>query len=57
MDAAVRELYEETGFVVTPAAIGRPDWARVSAFRCRGRRRVQEEVVVTASTNPFEVWS
>jgi 8-oxo-dGTP pyrophosphatase MutT (NUDIX family) len=47
VEAAVRELYEETGFTVAPEAVGRPDWTRTATFKCRGFRRVQEEVVAT----------
>ncbi len=45
VEAAVRELREETGFVVEPAAIGQANWTRVATFKHRGVRRVQEEVV------------
>lgn len=48
LDAAVRELREETGFVVGRDRVGPPTWTRTSTFKCRGSRRVQDEVVVTA---------
>lgn len=47
VEAAVRELREETGFVVTAARIGPPTWRRRATFRHRRRRHVQDEVVVT----------
>ncbi|HEX6355958.1 NUDIX hydrolase [Actinophytocola sp.] len=46
VDAAVRELREETGLTAT--GIGPPNWSRTATFLSRGRRRVQDEVVVTA---------
>jgi 8-oxo-dGTP pyrophosphatase MutT (NUDIX family) len=48
LDTAVRELREETGFAVARDRVGRPTWKRRSAFKCRGFRRIQDEVVVTA---------
>ncbi|GAB3254956.1 NUDIX hydrolase [Kineosporia babensis] len=45
-DAAVRELYEETGIVVTPTQVGPPTWRRRATFAYRQRRHVQDEVVV-----------
>jgi 8-oxo-dGTP pyrophosphatase MutT (NUDIX family) len=47
VDTAVRELREETGLTAT--RIGPPTWTRTATFRMKDRRRVQEEVVVTAS--------
>jgi 8-oxo-dGTP pyrophosphatase MutT (NUDIX family) len=47
VDAAVRELREETGLTAT--RIGPPNWTRTATFRMGSIRRVQEEVVVTAS--------
>jgi 8-oxo-dGTP pyrophosphatase MutT (NUDIX family) len=47
VDAAVRELREETGLTAT--RIGPPNWTRTATFRLGSIRRVQEEVVVTAS--------
>jgi len=47
LEAAIRELREETGFVVTAAQIGPPTWRRRATFRHRRRRHVQDEVVVT----------
>lgn len=48
-DAAIRELREETGLVVTRGQLGPPNWRRLASFRCRHERRLQHEVVVTAS--------
>jgi 8-oxo-dGTP pyrophosphatase MutT (NUDIX family) len=47
VDAAIRELREETGFAVSAAHIGPALWTRKATYRHRGRRRVQSEVVVT----------
>ena len=44
--AAVRELAEESGIVVTPDQVGEPGWRRRATFRYRGERRVNNEVVV-----------
>jgi 8-oxo-dGTP pyrophosphatase MutT (NUDIX family) len=48
LDAAVRELREETGIVVRPDQIGRPRWTRTASFRHRATRHLQHEVVVIA---------
>jgi 8-oxo-dGTP pyrophosphatase MutT (NUDIX family) len=47
VDAAVRELREETGLIVPADHIGPPHWTRRATFKCRGFRRIQSEVVVT----------
>jgi 8-oxo-dGTP pyrophosphatase MutT (NUDIX family) len=46
VDAAVRELREEAGIVVTPEQVGPPTWRRIGVFRHRDVRHVQHEVVV-----------
>lgn len=46
VDAAVRELAEETGLRVEPSDIGAPKWRRTVTFRHAGFRRLQDEVVV-----------
>lgn len=46
LDAAVRELREETGIVVAPSQVGQPTWRRRASFRHRKVRRLQDEVVV-----------
>jgi 8-oxo-dGTP pyrophosphatase MutT (NUDIX family) len=48
LDAAVREVREETGLVITPDQLGPPAWRRDSTWRSRGLRRLQHEVVVLA---------
>lgn len=50
LEAAVRELAEETGLVVDASTIGTPTWRRRASFRHRQTRHVQDEVVVTART-------
>jgi 8-oxo-dGTP pyrophosphatase MutT (NUDIX family) len=47
VDAAIRELREETGIVVDPAQVGSPTWRRDASFRYRGTRHLQHEVVLT----------
>ncbi|MFC4147875.1 NUDIX hydrolase [Micromonospora mangrovi] len=44
---ALRELREETGFVVTAAQLGPPSWRRRASFVHRQSRHVQDEVVLT----------
>ena len=46
LDAAVRELREETGIEVAPWEVGRPTWRRCASFRHRGVRHLQDEVIV-----------
>ena len=46
VDAAVRELHEETGIVVVPSQIAPSTWGRDASFRYRGRRYVNHEVVM-----------
>jgi 8-oxo-dGTP pyrophosphatase MutT (NUDIX family) len=47
VDAAVRELREETGIAATAEQVGRPTWRRDATYRYRGRRRLQHERVVS----------
>jgi 8-oxo-dGTP pyrophosphatase MutT (NUDIX family) len=47
VDAAVRELREETGIAATPEQVGRPSWRRDATYRYRGERRLQHERVVS----------
>lgn len=46
LEAAVRELREETGMVIAPSQVGAPSWRRAASFRHRKARHVQDEVVV-----------
>lgn len=46
LDAAIRELREETGIVAAPSQVGLPTWRRRASFRHRQTRHVQDEVVV-----------
>jgi 8-oxo-dGTP pyrophosphatase MutT (NUDIX family) len=51
VDAAVRELREETGLEVAPAAVGPGLWHRHATFRYRGRRHIQCETVLTVDVD------
>lgn len=46
LEAAVRELREETGFAVLPAQVSAPSWRRHATFVHRRRRLVQTEAIV-----------
>lgn len=46
LDAAIRELREETGIVITPDRVGAPTWRRRASFIHRRLRHVQREVVM-----------
>jgi 8-oxo-dGTP pyrophosphatase MutT (NUDIX family) len=48
LQAAVREIREETGLALDPAQVGPPRWRRDTTWRSRGVRRLQHEVVVLA---------
>lgn len=45
---AVREIAEETGFVLHPDALGPPRWHRHATYLRRGVRVLQHEYVLTA---------
>jgi 8-oxo-dGTP pyrophosphatase MutT (NUDIX family) len=46
VQAALRELREETGIIVTAQRVGPPTWRRRATFKHRQLRHVQDEVVV-----------
>jgi 8-oxo-dGTP pyrophosphatase MutT (NUDIX family) len=46
LEAAVRELREETGIFIAAPQVGAPSWRRTASFRHRGTRHVQDEVIV-----------
>jgi 8-oxo-dGTP pyrophosphatase MutT (NUDIX family) len=48
LDAAIREIREETGLLLDPAQVSPPSWRRDSTWVSRGKRRLQHEVVVHA---------
>lgn len=47
LDAAVRELREETGIIAARSGVGPPAWRRRASFRYRQERRLQDEVIAT----------
>lgn len=46
VDAAVRELAEETGIVIAAGDVQGANWRRRATFRYRGKRLVNTEVIV-----------
>lgn len=46
LEAALRELREETGILAEARDIGPPSWRRTATFRYRRERRLQHELVV-----------
>lgn len=46
LDAALRELREETGILARSADVGPPNWRRRATFLHAGARHLQNEVVV-----------
>jgi 8-oxo-dGTP pyrophosphatase MutT (NUDIX family) len=44
--AAIRELFEETGITIRDSQVGMPTWTRDGSFRHRQLRHLQHEVVV-----------
>jgi 8-oxo-dGTP pyrophosphatase MutT (NUDIX family) len=49
VQAAVREIREETGLVIEPDQVGEPRWRRSATWSGRGLRRLQHEVVVAVA--------
>lgn len=47
VDAAVRELREETGLAIAGDQVGPATWRRDATYRYRGERRLQHERVAT----------
>src|SRR4051794_25586318 len=47
VEAAIRELHEETGIVAERRQVSAPDWRRRASFVHRQQRHLQDEVVVT----------
>jgi 8-oxo-dGTP pyrophosphatase MutT (NUDIX family) len=47
IEAAVRELREETGIRVEPASVNKATWRRDVEYTYRGERRLQHELVTT----------
>ncbi len=48
VEAAVREMYEETGIRIEPQDVGVPLWFREVRYLYRGERRIQNETIVVA---------
>jgi 8-oxo-dGTP pyrophosphatase MutT (NUDIX family) len=48
LEAAIREIREETGLLLDPAQVSPPSWRRDTTWVSRGKRRLQHEVVVHA---------
>ncbi|CAN5741183.1 hypothetical protein BH11PSE1_BH11PSE1_04740 [soil metagenome] len=46
LEAALREIAEETGIIAVASQVGPPSWRRTATFRYRQGRRLQHEVVV-----------
>lgn len=46
VDAAIRELREETGILADRSRLGPPTWRRRASFRHRQTRHLQDEVIV-----------
>jgi 8-oxo-dGTP pyrophosphatase MutT (NUDIX family) len=46
LEAAVREIGEETGLLISAGQVSQPRWNRSATWQARGIRRLQHEVVV-----------
>jgi 8-oxo-dGTP pyrophosphatase MutT (NUDIX family) len=51
VDAAVRELHQETGLLIDRRQVHRPTWRRDVSFVYRGERRLQHEVIAVVELN------
>ena len=54
VDAAVRELWEETGLTIGSDQIGPPLWTRTATFKIHGKRHVQAEKVMVVSLGSWQ---
>lgn len=52
--AAVRELYEETGLEIDPLRLSAPSWHREAAYVYRGTRWLQHELVAAVRVRAAE---
>ncbi|MGO8957126.1 MAG: NUDIX hydrolase [Streptosporangiaceae bacterium] len=52
--AAVREVREETGLLISPAQVGPPLWRRSATWTGHGIRRLQHEVVAAVRIDASE---
>jgi 8-oxo-dGTP pyrophosphatase MutT (NUDIX family) len=48
VDAAIRELREETGILLQATQLSTPNWRRSATFRYRGARYINHELVIVA---------
>lgn len=55
VEAAARELHEESGITAEPAALGPPVWRRTAEFSYDGRRYRQDEEYFLLRTGAVEV--
>lgn len=53
-DAAIREVFEETGLIVPFQSVRVPQWFRDVHYSYRGERRLQHEAISLAYINDFK---